>query len=60
MRGRKIKLIDGDEYDVICAKGVYKYLGRAGVSSAIKRRIRRRERRDGKVQEKHDSPTDMG
>lgn len=46
MRGRKIKLIDGDEYDVICAKGVYKYLGRAGVSSAIKRRIRRRERHE--------------
>lgn len=49
MKGRRIKLIDGDEYDAICAKKIYKYLGRAGVSSAIKRKIRRRERHNVEI-----------
>jgi len=44
VRGRRIKLINGDEVDAICAKGVYKYLCRAGRSAGIKRRIRRRDR----------------
>lgn len=39
-----------DEDDVITAwRRMYCYLQRAGVTSAIKRRIRRRERRAGKV-----------
>ena len=48
MKGRRIKLIDGDEYDTICAKKWYIYLTRAGVSARIKRRIRRRDRHQSK------------
>lgn len=44
MKGRRIKLIDGDEYDAICAKKWYCYLQKAGRSAGIKRRIRRRDR----------------
>ena len=49
MKGRRIKLIDGDEFDVMCAKGWYKYLTKAGVSAGIKRRIRRRDRHNRKL-----------
>ena len=48
MKGRRIKLINGYEWDAITAKKCYCYLGQPGVSSAIKRRIRRRERHNWK------------
>ena len=42
----KQKLKTGDEFDVVCAKGLYKYLARPGVSARIKRRMRRRLRHE--------------
>lgn len=47
----KQKLINGDEHDVVGrGRRNYKYLRRAGVTSGIKRGMRRRLRRDGKRQ----------
>ena len=46
----KQKLKTGDEYDCICARKMYKYLDRAGVASRIKRGLRRRLRREGKIE----------
>jgi hypothetical protein len=44
----KQKLISGAEYDVIMARKHYCYLQRAGVTSGIKRQMRRRGRREAK------------
>jgi hypothetical protein len=44
----KQKLINGAEYDVIMARRYYCYLQRAGVTSGIKRQIRRRARHESK------------
>jgi hypothetical protein len=44
----KQKLKTGDEVDCICARRMYCYLQHAGVTSRIKRGLRRRARRDGK------------
>jgi hypothetical protein len=41
---------DGDEFDVLGSRQVHRYLKLAGSSSAIKRRIRRRERQAGKTE----------
>ena len=42
----KQKLKTGDEFDVICARKWYCYLKRAGATSRIKRRLRRRMRHE--------------
>lgn len=44
----KQKLINGAEYDVIMARRYYCYLQRAGVTSGIKRQMRRRARHERK------------
>lgn len=44
----KRKAITADEQDVVGARRFYCYLQRAGVTSEIKRRMRRRERRNGR------------
>lgn len=44
----KRRVVGGDEWDMIYARRHYCYLQRAGVTDQIKRRIRRRERQDGK------------
>lgn len=38
----------GAENDVVHARHMYVYLGKAGVTAGIKRQMRRRERRDAK------------
>lgn len=38
----------GAENDVVHARHMYVYLGKPGVTAAIKRQMRRRERREGK------------
>jgi len=48
----KQKLKTGDEYDCICNRKWYCYLTRAGVTSRIKRGLRRRARREGKKETK--------
>jgi len=45
-RHMKQKLKTGDEFDVVCSRGWYTYLKRAGVASKIKRRLRRRLRHE--------------
>lgn len=46
--GRR-KMKSGDEYDALTKwRRYYAYLTRAGVVSSIKRKVRRRERREGK------------
>ena len=45
----KQKLKSGDEYDAICARGLYCYLQRAGVAKKIKKRLNKRFRREGKI-----------
>jgi hypothetical protein len=47
---KRPKLVNADEYDTVCARRWYCYLQKTGVTSAIKRRIRRRERRLGKAE----------
>lgn len=49
---KRPKLKSADEYDTVCARKWYCYLQKAGVTSKIKRRIRRRERQLGKVMER--------
>lgn len=46
---KRPKLKNGDEEDTVHARHIYCYLQRAGVTAAIKRQIRRRERRLGKA-----------
>jgi hypothetical protein len=46
---KRLPLKRADEYDTICARKWYCYLQKAGATSSIKRRIRRRERHQGKV-----------
>ena len=59
---KRVPLIDGDEVDVVYApKDFYAYLRRAGKRASVKRRIRRRERREGAQQlrwfdERHELP----
>lgn len=48
MMGHRQKLKDGFEWDVLFGRKHYCYLQRAGAASSIKRRMRRRDRRDGK------------
>ncbi len=50
--GHKEKLINGDEYDAIYGKHIYVYLGKPGISHAIKKRISRRIRRKGRISTK--------
>jgi len=45
MKGHKEKLKTAEEYDVVCAPGIYKYLRRAGVKHSIKKQMSRRLRR---------------
>lgn len=40
----------GDEVDVVYGRRYYCYLQRPGVSAEIKRRMTRRERREGKIE----------
>jgi hypothetical protein len=47
---KRPRLRRADEYDVVLARHWYCYLQRAGATSNIKRRIRRRERQQGKVE----------
>lgn len=47
---KRAKLKRADEYDTVCARHWYCYLQKAGATSAIKRRIRRRERQQGKAE----------
>ena len=49
MMGTRQKLRGGDEWDVLCARDLYCYLRRPGVASRIKRAMRRRRRREGRV-----------
>lgn len=49
MMGRRQKLIDGGEFDVVYSKGIYCYLSRAGVRRKIKRKMNKRERREAKL-----------
>lgn len=39
-----------DEVDVVYGRRYYCYLQRAGIASGIKRQMRRRERRAGKIE----------
>ena len=49
MMGRKQKLINGDEHDVVGAwRKVYCYLQRAGVTKKIKTKLNKRFRRQAK------------
>jgi hypothetical protein len=43
-----------EESDVVYWRRVYAYLQRAGVTSGIKRQMRRRERREGKQEARRD------
>jgi len=43
----KRRVITGAEQDVVHARRIYCYTQRTGVTSGIKRQIRRRERREG-------------
>lgn len=52
MMGRKSKLKDSDEYDILFAREWYCYLKRSGVVHAIKKRMNRRERRADKMKDK--------
>ncbi len=44
----KRRVISGDEQDVVYARHLLCVFQRAGVASATKRKIRRRERQEGK------------
>ncbi len=44
----KRKTVSGDEQDVVNARQHYCYLQRPGATDKIKRRMRRRERHEGK------------
>lgn len=44
----KRKALTAEEQDVVYARRWYCYLQRAGAASAIKRQMRRRERREGR------------
>lgn len=44
----KRRAISGDEQDVVSGRQHYCYLQRPGATDKIKRRMRRRERREGK------------
>jgi hypothetical protein len=44
----KRRCINADEYDLLYGRRHYCYLQRAGATSWIKRKMRRRERREGK------------
>ena len=46
---KRIKLINGDEYDCFCNRRIYCYLARSGVAKAIKRRYRKRFRQKEKL-----------
>lgn len=46
MMGRRAKLKSGDEYDVVCNRRLYG--PPAGVCGKVKRRLRGRERRQGR------------
>ena len=49
MMGRKQKLKDGDEFDVVSGwRRWYCYLQRAGSVKAIKKRMNKRARKEGK------------
>jgi hypothetical protein len=50
----KRKLISGDEYDVVYGRRFLCAFQRAGVASATKRKIRRRERQEGKREARED------
>jgi len=51
MMGRKTKLKDGDEWDLLFSRKWYCYLQHSGVAHAIKKRMNRRERRADKMKE---------
>lgn len=55
MKGRRIKLVDGDEFDAL-TKARHWFHWRPGQRSRVKRRVRRRERHQAKV--KLDSTVD--
>lgn len=46
----KRRTISGDEVDVVYGRHRYHYLKRPGAASEIKRRMRRRERHEGKAE----------
>lgn len=46
----KRKAVSAEEHDVVYARKWYCYLKRAGATSEIKRRMRRRERREGRAE----------
>ena len=49
MMGRKQKLIDGDEFDVVGGwRKWYCYLQRAGACKSIKKKLNKRARREAK------------
>jgi hypothetical protein len=50
MMGRKQKLIDGYELDVVYNKSIYCYLNRSKVAKKIKRRMNKRMRREERAQ----------
>lgn len=45
---KRIKLINGYEYDCFCARRYYKYLSKAGVAKKIKRGYNKRFRQKQK------------
>jgi hypothetical protein len=48
---RRLPLKDGDEYDIMRGwRRWYRWTQRAGACKQVKRRINRRERRDGKAE----------
>ena len=46
MMGRRQKLIDGDEYDLVCAKKYHSF--RSGIAAWIKRKMARRARKEAR------------
>ena len=46
------RLRSGDEEDAVWARGILKIFERTGVASKTKRKIRRRRRRNGKMEAK--------
>lgn len=47
----KRKTVRADEVDLVCGMRHYLcYMGRPGVTSGIKRRMRRRERREARIE----------
>lgn len=50
MMGRRQKLKNGDEEDVVYNRGLYCYLKRSKIAKLIKRQMNKRYRREGRAQ----------